>query len=70
MEIKEKWYLSLYFICLLFAFSFLIIPLILGLYLLNEKRKILYKEKNDFEITNSKLNETSLNYENLQAEHL
>ena len=70
MEIKEKWYLSLYFICLLFAFSFLIIPLILGLYLLNEKRKILYKEKNDFEIINSKLNETSLNYENLQAEHL
>lgn len=70
MGIKEKWYLNLYFICLLFAFSFLIIPLILGLYLLNEKRKILYKEKNDFEITNSKLNETSLNYENLQAEHL
>lgn len=70
MGIKEKWYLNLYFICLLFAFSFLIIPLILGLYLLNEKRKILYKEKNDFEITNSKLNETSLNYENLQAEQL
>lgn len=70
MGIKEKWYLNLYFICLLFAFSFLIIPLILGLYLLNEKRKILYKEKNDFEITNNKLNETSLNYENLQAEHL
>lgn len=70
MEIKEKWYLNLYFICLLFAFSFLIIPLILGLYLLNEKRKILYKEKNDLEITNNKLNETSLKYKNLQAEHL
>lgn len=70
MEIKEKWYLNLYFICLLFAFSFLIIPLFLGLYLLNEKRKILNKEKLDFETTNRQLNETSLNYKDLQTEHL
>lgn len=70
MEIKEKWYLNLYFICLLFAFSFLIIPLFLGVYLLNEKRKILYKEKIAFENTHRKFDETSLNYESLQAEHL
>lgn len=70
MEIKEKWYLNLYFICLLFAFSFLIIPLFLGLYLLNEKRKILNKEKLEFETTNRQLDETSLNYKNLQTEHL
>lgn len=70
MEIKEKWYLNLYFICLLFAFSFLIIPLFLGVYLLNEKRKILYKEKIAFENTHRKFDETSLNYESLQAELL
>ena len=70
MENKEKWYLNLYFICLLFAFSFLIIPLFLGVYLLNEKRKILYKEKIAFENTYRKLDETSLNYKNLQTKHL
>lgn len=70
MEIKEKWYLNLYFICILFAFSFLIIPLFLGLYLLNEKRKILNKEKLEFETTNRQLAEISLNYKNLQTEHL
>lgn len=70
MEIKEKWYLNLYFICILFAFSFLVIPLFLGLYLLNEKRKILNKEKLEFETTNRQLDETSLNYKNLQTEHL
>lgn len=70
MEIKEKWYLNLYFICLLFSFSFLIIPLFLGVYLLNEKRKILYKEKIAFENTYRKFDETSLNYKNLQTKHL
>ena len=70
MENKEKWYLNLYFICLLFTFSFLIIPLFLGVYLLNKKRKILYKEKIAFENTYRKLDETSLNYRNLQTKHL
>ena len=42
----------------------------MGLYLLNEKRKILNKEKLDFETTNRQLNETSLNYKDLQTEHL
>ncbi|MDU6573020.1 MAG: DUF4041 domain-containing protein [Gemella haemolysans] len=42
----------------------------MGVYLLNEKRKILYKEKIAFENTYRKLDETSLNYKNLQTKHL
>lgn len=47
IKMKQKWYLKTWFICFLFVFSFMIIPLIVGLVLLfmkeNQESKLLRK---------------------------
>lgn len=58
MEKTEPWYYNLYFIFLLFSFSFLILPLIFGLYLLNKKNKLIYIDRKNLEMTEHELNES------------
>lgn len=69
MEKTEPWYYNLYFIFLLFSFSFLILPLIFGLYLLNKKNKLIYIDRKNLEMTEHELNESCSKLNTLDNQH-